>query len=60
MSLRHEQFRALHNTREFLFDLLRPDKTPRVPYGQRPDVTLVRRRPWMSVMTCAQGVPEAG
>jgi hypothetical protein len=31
MTMPYERYRAIHNTREFLMDLLDPRKTPRVP-----------------------------
>jgi hypothetical protein len=35
MSLRHEQYRSLKHTREFLFSLLDPSVTKRVPRAIR-------------------------
>ena len=35
MSLKFEQYRALHSTREFMWDLLRPGLTPGVPRSIR-------------------------
>ena len=35
MSLRHEQYRALHSTQAFMLDLMRPAVTPGVPKAVR-------------------------
>jgi hypothetical protein len=39
MSLQYEQYAALRRTREFLFDLLDPRATPRVPKSVRKEAS---------------------